>query len=58
MFDGQCNGRFFKLYLYTAIAPIPLSSFAGEGTSSMGKAFVKSYAGGLLGRCDYSNWLV
>ncbi len=38
-------GRFFKLYLYTAIAPIPLSSFAGEGTSSMGKAFVKSYAG-------------
>ena len=38
-------GRFFKLYLYTAIAPIPLSSFAGDGTSSMGKAFVKSYAG-------------
>ncbi len=38
-------GRFFKLYLYTAIAPIPLSSFAGEGTSSMGKAFLKSYAG-------------
>ena len=23
-------GRFFKLYLYTAIAPVPLSSFAGE----------------------------
>ena len=23
-------GRFFKLYMYTAIAPIPLSSFAGE----------------------------
>ncbi len=38
-------GRFFKLYLYTAIAPIPLSSFAGEGTSSIGKAFIKSYAG-------------
>ena len=38
-------GRFFKLYLYTAIAPIPLSSFGGEGTSSIGKAFLKSYAG-------------
>ena len=25
-------GRFFKLYLYTAIAPIPLSTFAGEPT--------------------------
>lgn len=37
-------GRFFKLYLYTAIAPIPLSSFAGEPTSSMGKSFMKSYA--------------
>ena len=23
-------GRFFKLYLYTAIAPVPLSTFAGE----------------------------
>ena len=37
--------RFFKLYMYTAFAPIPLSSFAGETTSFMGKAFVKSYAG-------------
>ncbi|MDR2043313.1 MAG: hypothetical protein LBQ15_02905 [Clostridium sp.] len=37
-------GRFFRLYLYTAIAPVPLASFAGEPTSSMGKAFVKSYA--------------
>src|SRR5699024_8137010 len=27
-------GRFFKLYLYTAIAPIPLSTFAGEPTQS------------------------
>lgn len=25
--------RFFKLYMYTAFAPIPLSSFAGEATS-------------------------
>ena len=37
--------RFFKLYIYTAFSPIPLSSFAGETTSFMGKAFIKSYTG-------------
>lgn len=37
-------GRFFKLYLYTAIAPIPLSTFAGEGTSNVGRSFLKSYS--------------
>lgn len=37
-------GRFFKLYLYTAIAPIPLSSFAGEPSQNIGKSFLKSYA--------------
>ena len=37
-------GRFFKLYLYTAIAPVPLSTFAGEPTQSIGIAFIKSYA--------------
>lgn len=37
--------RFFKLYMYTALAPIPLSTFAGESTSSTGKAFIKSYLG-------------
>ena len=37
-------GRFFKIYLYAAIAPVPLASFAGEPTSSIGKSFVKSYA--------------
>lgn len=36
-------GRFFKLYLYTAIAPIPLSSFAGEPTQQVGKSFLRSY---------------
>ena len=36
-------GRFFKLYMYAAIAPIPLSSFAGEGTSNIGKSFLKSF---------------
>ena len=37
-------GRFFKLYMYTAIAPIPLSAFAGEPTSNIGKSFIKSYS--------------
>lgn len=37
--------RLFKLYMYTAIAPIPLSTFAGEPTSSVGKNFLRSYAG-------------
>ena len=38
-------GRFFKLYMYTAIAPIPLSTFAGDPTQNVGKSFLKSYAG-------------
>ena len=37
-------GRFFKLYMYTAIAPIPFSTFAGEPSQDVGKAFIKSYA--------------
>lgn len=37
-------GRFFKLYIYTAIAPIPLAAFAGEPTQQIGKSFLKSYA--------------
>ena len=37
-------GRFFKMYLYTAIAPIPLSTFAGEPTQNIGKSFLKGYA--------------
>ncbi|WP_109733524.1 hypothetical protein [Faecalicatena orotica] len=38
-------GRMFKLYMYTALAPIPISTFAGEPTQSVGKNFVRSYAG-------------
>ena len=38
-------GRMFKLYMYTAIAPIPISTFAGEPSQSVGKNFIKSYAG-------------
>ena len=37
-------GRFFKLYIYTAIAPIPLATFAGQPTEQIGKSFLKSYA--------------
>lgn len=37
-------GRFFRLYLYTAISPIPLSSFAGEPSQNVGRSFLKSYA--------------
>ena len=38
-------GRFFKLYLYTAIAPIPLSAVAGEPTQNVARSFIKSYIG-------------
>jgi hypothetical protein len=38
-------GRFFKLFMYTAIAPVPLSTFAGEPSQQMGIGFLKSYAG-------------
>ncbi len=41
-------GRFFRLFLYTAIAPIPLSSFAGEPSQNIGRSFLKSYAAGCL----------
>lgn len=37
--------RFFKIYMYIAIAPIPLSTFAGDGTSQIGWQFVKSFIG-------------
>ena len=36
-------GRFFKIYMYTAIAPIPLSSFAGQPTENIGRSFLKGY---------------
>ena len=41
-------GRFFKLYMYTAIAPIPLATFAGQPTQNVGRSVVKSYAAGCL----------
>ena len=38
-------GRFFKIYMYAALSPVALASFAGEGTAASGKAFLKSYIG-------------
>lgn len=38
-------GRFFKLYIYTAISPILLSATAGEATQNIAYTFMKSYAG-------------
>lgn len=38
-------GRFFKLYLYIAMAPIPLSTFAGEPTQNIARSFLKSFCG-------------
>ena len=30
--------------MFTAIAPVPLATFAGEPTQNIGKSFLKSYA--------------
>lgn len=38
-------GRFFRLYMYTALAPIPLATFAGDSTQSVGVSFLKTYVG-------------
>jgi hypothetical protein len=36
-------GRFFKLYLCTALDPIPLSTYVGEPTQNIVRSFFKSY---------------
>lgn len=36
-------GRYFKIYLYTAIAPVLLATFGGEPSQSIGRSFIKSY---------------
>ena len=36
--------RLFELTVYTLIAPVPLSTFACDGLSDVGKSFLKSYA--------------
>ncbi|MBD5099181.1 MAG: hypothetical protein HDT35_06500 [Clostridiales bacterium] len=32
------------MYMYAALAPVPLSSFAGKPSQNVGKSFLKSYA--------------
>ena len=41
-------GRFFKIFIYIALAPGPLSTFAGEPTQNVGRSFLKSFAGACL----------
>lgn len=36
--------RLFELTVYTMIAPVPLSTFACDGLTEVGKSFLKSYA--------------
>ena len=36
-------GRFFRLYMYTAISPLMLSTLGGEPTHSVGIGFLKNY---------------
>ena len=59
-------GRFFRLYMYTALAPLPLAAFAGESTQSVAYRFEKlcrrvlrgcGHCAGLcdlLGVCQYA----
>lgn len=44
-------GRFFKVFMATAFAPVPLASFAGEPSASIGKSYLKSYAALCLQGC-------
>lgn len=43
--------RFFKVFIFSALAPIPLSTFGSPDTSSTGKHFLKAYAGVCLEIC-------
>ncbi len=38
-------GRFFKIYLFAAMSPIPLATFGSESTHSIGQNFLKAFAG-------------
>ena len=46
-------GRFFKMYMYAALAPIPLSSCAGEPSQNIGKSFLKRLCRRLSGGGRY-----
>ena len=36
-------GRFFKIYMYIAMSPLMMSTFAGEPTQNVGKGFLKNF---------------
>lgn len=36
-------GRFFKIFFYIALAPIPLSTFGGEPSQQVGRSFIKNF---------------
>lgn len=36
-------GRFFKIYMFAALSPIPLSTFGSESTQEVGRNFLKSF---------------
>lgn len=38
-------GRFFRIYLYAALAPLPLSAFGGELTSRHGRSYIQNLIG-------------
>lgn len=40
--------RFFRIYIYTAIAPLPLATLAGENTSRTARSFLMTYIGACL----------
>ena len=45
-YDNERVWTFFQtIYVHRTCSPVPLSSFAGEGTSQIGKSFIKSYVG-------------
>ena len=37
--------RFFKIYIYAALAPVPIAAFGSSETAATGKAFLKGYVG-------------
>lgn len=38
-------GRFFRIFMYVAISPLPLATIAGQPTESIGFHFLKSFVG-------------
>lgn len=46
--------RFMKMYVYTAIAPLPLATFAGKETDQTGRHFLKSWSAVCLEVCVIS----